>query len=49
MPSKRADVIAAGALILERAMARLLALDLVVSDRGIRWGLLYNRFGDALL
>lgn len=48
MPSKRADVIAAGTLILERVMVRLLALDLVVSDRGIRWGLLYHRFGDAL-
>lgn len=48
MEPKRADVIAAGALILERAMARLGASEVVVSDRGIRWGLLYERFGKAL-
>jgi exopolyphosphatase/guanosine-5'-triphosphate,3'-diphosphate pyrophosphatase len=48
MPEKRADVIAAGTLILWRAMARLGARELVVSDRGIRWGLLYHRFGHAL-
>ena len=48
MPEKRADVIAAGALVLERAMSRLGAGEVVVSDRGIRWGLLYHRFGQAL-
>ncbi len=48
MHPKRADVIAAGALILERAMARLQAPEVVVSDRGLRWGLLYHRFGSAL-
>ncbi|HCF56616.1 MAG TPA: hypothetical protein DFS52_01300 [Myxococcales bacterium] len=48
MEPKRADVIAAGALILERAMVRLGAPEVVVSDRGIRWGLLYQRFGAAL-
>lgn len=48
MPAKRADVIAAGSLILERAMARLGAREVIVSDRGIRWGLLYHRFGAAL-
>jgi exopolyphosphatase/guanosine-5'-triphosphate,3'-diphosphate pyrophosphatase len=48
MEPKRADVIAAGSLILERAMARLGAAEVVVSDRGIRWGLLYERFGEAL-
>ncbi len=42
---KRADVIAAGSLILERVMARLGASEVIVSDRGIRWGLLYHRFG----
>ena len=44
---KRADVIPAGALILERAMARLGVEEVTVSDRGIRWGLLYQRFGGA--
>jgi len=48
MPAKRADVIPAGALILERAMIRLGAHEMVVSDRGIRWGLLFHRFGAAL-
>lgn len=48
MPAKRADVIPAGTLVLERAMARLGAHEVVVSDRGIRWGLLYHRFGQAL-
>jgi len=48
MEPKRADVIAAGTLVLERAMARLGAAEVVVSDRGIRWGLLYHRFGHAL-
>jgi exopolyphosphatase/guanosine-5'-triphosphate,3'-diphosphate pyrophosphatase len=48
MEPKRADVIAAGALILERAMVRLGADEAIVSDRGIRWGLLYHRFGKAL-
>ncbi len=42
---KRADVIAAGAAILEAAMVRLGADRLTVSDRGLRWGLLQARFG----
>lgn len=42
---KRADVIAAGAAILEAAMSRLGADHLTVSDRGLRWGLLQARFG----
>jgi exopolyphosphatase / guanosine-5'-triphosphate,3'-diphosphate pyrophosphatase len=48
MHPKRADVIPAGALILLRAMERLGASEVVVSDRGIRWGLLYHRHGSAL-
>jgi exopolyphosphatase/guanosine-5'-triphosphate,3'-diphosphate pyrophosphatase len=36
---KRADVIVAGALIVERVMDRANASELVVSDRGVRWGL----------
>jgi len=42
---KRADVICAGALILEMALERLHASECLVSDRGVRWGLLARRFG----
>lgn len=45
IPPKRADVIVAGAAIAERALARLGAGTMTVSDRGVRWGLLYRRFG----
>jgi exopolyphosphatase/guanosine-5'-triphosphate,3'-diphosphate pyrophosphatase len=39
---KRADVIFAGAIILQRVMVRAGVDDLLVSDRGIRWGLAYE-------
>jgi len=39
---KRADVIYAGAVILARVMARAGAAECIVSDRGIRWGLIYE-------
>ena len=42
---KRADVICAGALILQTALERLRATHCLVSDRGLRWGLLLERFG----
>ena len=42
---KRADVIVAGALIVRAAMRALNAAELTVSDRGLRWGLLAQRFG----
>lgn len=42
---KRADVIAAGALVLQAAMAQLGLQAVTVSDRGLRWGLLADRFG----
>ena len=42
---KRADVIAAGAAILECAMLRVGADHLTVSDRGLRFGLMQQRFG----
>jgi exopolyphosphatase/guanosine-5'-triphosphate,3'-diphosphate pyrophosphatase len=43
MEPKRADVILAGAVIVAEAM-RATGFDaLVVSDRGVRWGLLYDR------
>ncbi|HLT29606.1 MAG TPA: Ppx/GppA family phosphatase [Myxococcaceae bacterium] len=41
----RADVIVAGALILLAALERLGADVCVVGDRGVRWGLLQERFG----
>ncbi|MBF0491843.1 MAG: Ppx/GppA family phosphatase [Deltaproteobacteria bacterium] len=44
MESKRADVILAGACILEGVLKRLKIDRVVVSDRGIRYGILYDRF-----
>jgi exopolyphosphatase/guanosine-5'-triphosphate,3'-diphosphate pyrophosphatase len=47
MEPKRADVILAGAVIVAEAM-RATGFDrLTVSDRGVRWGLLYDRLGVA--
>jgi len=45
MEPKRADVLLAGATILDCAMTHLGVDELVVSDRGIRYGLFYQRFG----
>ncbi|MGH7830193.1 MAG: Ppx/GppA family phosphatase [Candidatus Binatia bacterium] len=42
---KRADVILAGALLIERVMDLFRLEQLVVSDQGIRYGLLYERLG----
>jgi exopolyphosphatase/guanosine-5'-triphosphate,3'-diphosphate pyrophosphatase len=42
---ERADVIIAGAVLLERALDHLGAEGARVSDRGLRWGLLTSRFG----
>jgi exopolyphosphatase / guanosine-5'-triphosphate,3'-diphosphate pyrophosphatase len=42
---ERADVIIAGAVLLEHALDHLGAKGLRVSDRGLRWGLLAARFG----
>ena len=44
---KRADVIPAGALILLSAATKLGVSEVRVSDRGLRWGLLVDRFGSA--
>ena len=45
MEPKRADVIVAGAVVVAEA-ARLRGFDtLTVSDRGVRWGLVHDRFG----
>jgi exopolyphosphatase / guanosine-5'-triphosphate,3'-diphosphate pyrophosphatase len=42
---RRADVIVGGGLILKLALELLGAQTLTVSDRGLRWGLLADRFG----
>jgi len=44
---ERADVIVAGAVLLEAALDHLGAAGSRVSDRGLRWGLLAARFGGA--
>jgi exopolyphosphatase/guanosine-5'-triphosphate,3'-diphosphate pyrophosphatase len=44
MEPKRADVIVAGAAIVSAAARALDYEELTVSDRGVRWGLLYDRF-----
>ncbi|AKU90334.1 hypothetical protein [Vulgatibacter incomptus] len=40
-------MIVAGAEILAGLMEHLGFAELIVSDRGVRWGLLYDRFGAA--
>jgi exopolyphosphatase/guanosine-5'-triphosphate,3'-diphosphate pyrophosphatase len=45
---RRADVILAGAFILSGLARRLEATSVLVNDRGIRWGLLYDRLASAL-
>ncbi|MGA8890590.1 MAG: Ppx/GppA family phosphatase [Anaeromyxobacteraceae bacterium] len=45
MEPKRADVIVAGAVLVAAAMDLGGFQDLTVSDRGVRWGLLHDRFG----
>ncbi|MBN2576058.1 MAG: Ppx/GppA family phosphatase [Deltaproteobacteria bacterium] len=44
---KRADVILAGACILRQIVVAARVSEVLVNDRGIRWGLLYERAGDA--
>lgn len=44
---KRADVIVAGGEILRLATEILGASSITISDRGLRWGLLADRFGNA--
>jgi exopolyphosphatase / guanosine-5'-triphosphate,3'-diphosphate pyrophosphatase len=47
LQAERADVIIAGAVLLECALDHLGAAGIRVSDRGLRWGLLAARFGGA--
>ncbi len=42
LPAGRADVIFAGATILERIMTRFGAGEVIVSDQGVRWGLMWR-------
>ena len=42
LPTKRADIIPMGATILETFMEELNLESIYVSDRGLRWGLLYD-------
>ena len=42
MLEARADVIFAGALILERVMKRFNVSHVIVSDQGVRWGLVWR-------
>jgi exopolyphosphatase/guanosine-5'-triphosphate,3'-diphosphate pyrophosphatase len=45
MEPKRADVIVAGGILVAAAMDLGGFDELIVSDRGVRWGLLQDRFG----
>lgn len=45
LPEKRADVIVAGAEILAAVLEKLGFAQVIASDRGVRWGMLYRRFG----
>jgi exopolyphosphatase / guanosine-5'-triphosphate,3'-diphosphate pyrophosphatase len=42
---RRADVILSGAVILSEIVRRVGVAEVLVSDRGIRWGLLYEKLG----
>jgi exopolyphosphatase/guanosine-5'-triphosphate,3'-diphosphate pyrophosphatase len=41
---KRADIIVGGAILLAQALEKLESTTLTVSTRGLRWGVLYDRF-----
>lgn len=43
LPTERADVIAAGVAIFTRLLHRLETDQLIVNDRGVRWGLAYEQ------
>jgi exopolyphosphatase / guanosine-5'-triphosphate,3'-diphosphate pyrophosphatase len=50
LPQGRADIIFAGAMILERIMEHFAASSVTVSDQGVRWGLIWrelDRLGAA--
>ena len=41
---RRADIILGGAILLSQALARAGSTEVAVSTRGLRWGVLYDRF-----
>jgi len=43
---KRADVILAGAIILLESMRKLNCQEIIISDRGLRYGLIYNELSN---
>jgi exopolyphosphatase / guanosine-5'-triphosphate,3'-diphosphate pyrophosphatase len=45
LPSERADVIFAGTAILERVMSKTGVQSVLVSDQGVRWGLVWRELG----
>lgn len=47
LDSRRADIILGGAILLSQALSRLGAQSIQISTRGLRWGLLYDRFQEA--
>jgi len=47
LPEGRADVIYAGATILERIMTRFSMSEVIVSDQGVRWGLVWRELDRA--
>ena len=47
LDAKRADVIVSGVLVLRAAMRAVGVEELTVSDHGLRWGLLADRFANA--
>lgn len=47
LPEGRADVIYAGATILERVMTRFGTKEVIVSDQGVRWGLMWREIDRA--
>ncbi|MDQ3366610.1 MAG: Ppx/GppA family phosphatase, partial [Myxococcota bacterium] len=47
MEPERADVIVGGVAILARVLRRAAAPRLITSDRGIRWGLAYERMSSG--
>ena len=47
LPAQRADVILTGAALLHEAMSYLGYATTLISDRGVKWGLFYERFCKA--
>ena len=44
LDGRRADIILAGAILLSHTLSHLEATSLSVSTRGLRWGIIYDRF-----